>query len=234
MRLKITKRDFFLFLMGIIVASFSITKAASYLASSVEYVPADTSWAVNNVQSAVDELHECSVSLRPPVGEIIAYMGTTAPNWYLECNGSVYNISDFPQLAEHIKTQFGSYNKFGGNGTTTFAVPDLRGEFLRGTGTNSHTNSVTNLLEGSGSNVGVHQEATADIAISTYQSNANRHYTAYNFTDNNSRNYDSLSFVSNYKYFANGGTNTQQGQQIGNYYTSRPTNTSVMYAIRYE
>ena len=37
----------------------------------------------------------------------------------------------------------------------SFGIPDLRGEFLRGTGTNSHVNG------GNGAGVGEHQDATA-------------------------------------------------------------------------
>lgn len=81
-------------------------------------------------------------------------MGTAAPDGYLVCDGTVYNISDYPLLANHFETQFQTKNHFGGDGITTFAVPDLRGEFLRGTGTNSHTN------QGSGLNVGMHQDGT--------------------------------------------------------------------------
>lgn len=46
---------------------------------------------------------------------------------HVECDGSVYNISDFPDLGAY----FGS--TFGGNGTTTFAVPNLHdtGRFRR-------------------------------------------------------------------------------------------------------
>lgn len=65
-----------------------------------------------------------------PVGTIISYMGKTAPTGYLICDGTVKNVSEYPALAQHIKTQFGSSNYFGGDGTTTFAVPDLRGRFL--------------------------------------------------------------------------------------------------------
>ena len=77
-----------------------------------------------------------------PIGTIISYMGNNPPKDYLSCDGTVYNISDYQALADFINTEFGSYDFFGGDGTTTFAVPDLRGEFLRGTGTNSHTNHV--------------------------------------------------------------------------------------------
>lgn len=40
---------------------------------------------------------------------------------YLLCDGTVYNISSFPYLGARLGATFG------GNGSTTFAVPDLRG-----------------------------------------------------------------------------------------------------------
>lgn len=60
-----------------------------------------------------------------PVGTIINVMGNTTPKHYLPCDGSIYNIVDYPYLAEHFKTEFGKYNIFGGNGVTTFAAPNL-------------------------------------------------------------------------------------------------------------
>ena len=63
-----------------------------------------------------------------PVGTVISVMGTTAPNHYLPCNGQVVNISNYPELAHYFEVQFGTKNYFGGNGTTTFGIPDLRGE----------------------------------------------------------------------------------------------------------
>lgn len=63
-----------------------------------------------------------------PVGSVIAIMGNEAPNHYLVCDGTLYTIADYPQLTEFIIDQFGIVNYFGGNGTTTFAVPDLSEE----------------------------------------------------------------------------------------------------------
>ena len=60
-----------------------------------------------------------------PVGHIIHYMGNNAPKHYLICDGGEYNIVDYPYLAQHFTDEFGSVNYFGGDGTTTFAVPDL-------------------------------------------------------------------------------------------------------------
>jgi hypothetical protein len=91
-------------------------------------------------------------------------------------------------LAEFINTQFGSYNYFGGDGITTFAVPDLRGEFLRCTGTNSHANN------GNGSSVGIHQNGTmipafrsysgGDLIAAVYNDNtSNRNYPIFEAMD---------------------------------------------------
>lgn len=60
-----------------------------------------------------------------PIGHIISYMGNNAPKHYLICDGTEYNITDYPHLAQHFMDEFGSYNYFGGDGITTFAVPEL-------------------------------------------------------------------------------------------------------------
>lgn len=161
-----------------------------------------------------------------PIGTIISYMGNNPPKDYLSCDGTVYNISDYQALADFINTEFGSYDFFGGDGTTTFSVPDLRGEFLRGTGTNSHTN------QGSGANVGVHQDGTEHVNIIITDGNTisvpgiptSSIYSgkADNEIDGNkSRN----------KYVGiSDGSGTYQDYQK---FTSRPTNTSVLYCIKY-
>lgn len=63
-----------------------------------------------------------------PIGTVISYMGLTAPQDYLVCDGVEYNITDYSELAKFFETQFGAKNHFGGDGTITFAVPDLQGE----------------------------------------------------------------------------------------------------------
>lgn len=52
-----------------------------------------------------------------PVGTIIAYYGTAAPDGYLACNGSTFSATAYPELRALL-------------GSTI--LPDLRGEFLRG------------------------------------------------------------------------------------------------------
>lgn len=67
-----------------------------------------------------------------PVGSVINFMGIKPPRGYLLCDGSEYLISDYPALAQHMLEQFDSINHFGGDGESTFAVPDLTGRFLLG------------------------------------------------------------------------------------------------------
>ena len=168
-----------------------------------------------------------------PVGSIIAHMGNSAPLNYLICDGSEYNIEDYKELSDFINTEFGSYNYFGGNGTTTFAVPDLRGEFLRGTGTNVHEN------QGSGANVGIHQDATVHRGIVTNSKNNGYTRIATQGIRTPNENGDITSINPDYEYQPGDWENAlsiswdRTGGHARNF-NSRPTNTSVLYCIKYE
>ena len=61
-----------------------------------------------------------------PLGTIISYLGNEPPKGYLVCDGAEYQIADHSQLAAFFEKEFGSKNHFGGDGTSTFAVPDFR------------------------------------------------------------------------------------------------------------
>ena len=163
-----------------------------------------------------------------PVGHIIAHMGIEAPKHYLICDGTEYQINDYPYLAQHIKDSFGRINYFGGNGTETFAVPDLRGEFLRGSGENGHEN------QGSGADVGQHQDATGSLNISVgTQAELWADIRKNAYTQNFDSYYDfDTTDKSRYKW--NTGGTWDSSPELGSYYTSRPTNTSVLYCIKYE
>ena len=162
-----------------------------------------------------------------PIGTIISYMGNTPPVEYLACDGTTYNIADYWELAEFIKTEFGSYNYFGGDGTSTFAVPDLQGEFLRGTGTNSHTS------QGSGASVGSHQNATTVPTMYTTGTNPDGFgmWTTGTGTQMLVNNADGGSATAHYAYIALDGKGAQaESTGLKNV---RPTNTSVLYCIKY-
>lgn len=60
-------------------------------------------------------------------GEVRAFARTDAPAGWLKCNGAAVSRATYAGLFAVIGTTFGN-----GNGTTTFNLPDLRGEFIRG------------------------------------------------------------------------------------------------------
>lgn len=67
-----------------------------------------------------------------PVGHVLTHIGNNAPKHYLICDGKEYNIEDYPYLAQHFINEFGTVKYYGGDGITTFAVPDLTGDYLKG------------------------------------------------------------------------------------------------------
>ena len=62
-----------------------------------------------------------------PVGVVLPFAGNVAPGGYLLCDGQAVSRETYSTLFSVIGITFGS-----GNGSTTFNVPDLRGEFIRG------------------------------------------------------------------------------------------------------
>ena len=64
-------------------------------------------------------------------GAIMAFAMNSVPSGWLAANGQFVSRSGFSALWDAIGTTYGA-----GDGTTTFNLPDLRGYFVRGAGTN--------------------------------------------------------------------------------------------------
>jgi len=64
----------------------------------------------------------------PMLGEIRLFAGNFAPQGWAFCDGQLLNIDTNPELFSLIGTTYG------GNGTTTFALPRLNGRVVIGTG----------------------------------------------------------------------------------------------------
>lgn len=62
-----------------------------------------------------------------PAGAVLAFAGSAAPAGWLKANGALVSRTSYAALFAVIGTTYGA-----GDGSTTFALPDLRGEFLRG------------------------------------------------------------------------------------------------------
>ena len=62
-----------------------------------------------------------------PSGAVFMFTADAAPTGYLKANGATISRTTYATLFAVIGTTFGA-----GDGSTTFQLPDLRGEFLRG------------------------------------------------------------------------------------------------------
>ena len=62
-----------------------------------------------------------------PVGTIITSARATAPDGFLMCNGAAISRTAYADLFSAIGTAYGA-----GDGSSSFNIPDLRGEFIRG------------------------------------------------------------------------------------------------------
>lgn len=62
-----------------------------------------------------------------PTGSLMVHGADSCPEGYLVANGSAVLRADYPELFAVVGTHFG-----GGDGSTTFNLPDMRGQFVRG------------------------------------------------------------------------------------------------------
>ena len=175
-----------------------------------------------------------------PVGTIISVMRKKAPDGYLICDGREVNISDYTALASMFEEEFGSKNVYGGDGITTFALPDLRNEFLRGYGELSNE-------------IGMHQEATEIPHVWVWNASTtngaiapNVNVNKDNIVDNADvlnmdmvsdtvaqRSYIELGSSKRYSYTKEIDSAVDGGSRLAYSYTSRPTNVAVLYCIKY-
>lgn len=70
---------------------------------------------------------EISSSAVVPVGTVLPSASTAAPAGFLICDGSAVSRADYADLFTATGTSYGA-----GNNTSTFNLPDLRGEVLGG------------------------------------------------------------------------------------------------------
>ena len=70
---------------------------------------------------------KAEVEIACPVGTVHAFAGVSAPNGWLLCNGQAVSRSQYSRLFSVISTRYG-----GGDGRSTFNVPDMRDRFIEG------------------------------------------------------------------------------------------------------
>ena len=166
-----------------------------------------------------------------PVGAVISFLGLTAPAGYLICDGAEKDIREYPALADFFRQQFGTVNHFGGNGETTFALPDMRNLFLRG-----YHGEAEEALSG---DVGATQEGTQHGGTTSFTSS--RKDTGILAPVPNEANFPGIPY--NYD---NARLATWYGSAVAQetgpidpqieprpiFYTARPVNMAVLYCIK--
>jgi microcystin-dependent protein len=72
-----------------------------------------------------------------PAGMVMYFANSTVPQGWFQCNGAAISRTTYVDLFNAIGTVYGT-----GDGSSTFNVPDLRGQFIRGWASSSTTAAV--------------------------------------------------------------------------------------------
>jgi|APGre2960657404_1045060.scaffolds.fasta_scaffold24594_3 microcystin-dependent protein len=80
---------------------------------------------INSVGSKLNVTGDMSAGFL--IGQVSFFTMSTAPTGWLKCNGAAISRTTYAKLFAVIGTTYGV-----GDGSTTFNLPDLRGEFIRG------------------------------------------------------------------------------------------------------
>lgn len=103
--------------------------------------PVDIEAIAASLREEMATLAEEVARIKPvPLGVVEMYSGSTIPENYAVCDGQALSQSLYPDLYQAIGTRF---NK---NGTASgmFCLPDLRGRFIVGQGSESDYNTIGN------------------------------------------------------------------------------------------
>jgi len=95
-----------------------------------------------------------------PAGAVQAFAMNSAPAGWLAADGSNVNRTTYASLFSAISTTYGA-----GDGSTTFALPDLRGYFVRGSGTNSDATASGTFGAKQADELKAHNHTVADVNV---------------------------------------------------------------------
>ena len=87
----------------------------------------DTGNSIFKVDTQNQEIIGSGALKLMPTGFIGYYPVSKVPSGWIKCNGATVSRTTYANLFALIDTTFGA-----GDGSTTFKLPDLRGEFVRG------------------------------------------------------------------------------------------------------
>ncbi|HFS7474959.1 TPA: phage tail protein [Enterobacter cloacae] len=202
--------------------NFSITcKTAT--GAGVIVIPGMVSRLFCDGTNIVDETLSTTTDM---VGAIFQFAMNTAPSGFLAADGSLVSRNIYARLFSRIGTLYGA-----GDGSTTFRLPDLRGEFLRGVDNGKGVDPSRA--------IGTNQRGTA-IAAGTGPTPDG--ITTFTLGEGEVGRGElgmdeiSLSQYPNFRYSNPGGADTPIGTPTYSnmtYGSSRPRNVSVLFCIKF-
>lgn len=149
------------------------------------------------------------ISFSPQIGEIRMWAGYTAPDKWMICDGSVINRQTYWDLFAEIGTTYG-----GGDGSTTFAIPNFNGRSPIGVGDSGTTGHTIHPLGTDGGEES-HVLSIAELA-------SHGHGTSVSA---------SATTTGKYKKNAQSGSNTNRVDSDGSSSTSGPYHTTVNVSV---
>jgi microcystin-dependent protein len=163
-----------------------------------------------------------------PVGTIQAYGGITDPTGWMICDGRALSSSEYPRLFAIIGTSFGNGTTGAGSETGDFNIPDLRGQFLRGTdngaGVDPDANSRTSSTGGNtGDNIGSAQAHAFQTHKHSLSNGTNVLRSGSSYGDSNGSPRYARTYTLSVGSPSTGNTSSE----------TRPVNISVNFIIKY-
>jgi len=176
-------------------------------------------------------------------GMVMAFAFSTTPIGWLQCNGQQQSRTQFAALFAAIGTTFGA-----GDGSTTFNLPDLRGQFIRGWSAtnNPDTGRVFGSSQSSTNQAHTHTGTTADDTHTHTLQNAGLHahtttsgqVGGNNVEGGSGRNEvvsgnATSSLAGDHTHIANNDTHNHTFTTASSGGESRPINVALQYCIKF-
>jgi microcystin-dependent protein len=154
-----------------------------------------------------------------PSGAVMAFAMNSVPTGWLFAEGTAVSRSTYANLFAAIGTTYGS-----GDGSTTFNLPDLRGYFVRGAGTNSDGTAAGTFGAKQADDIKSHKHSIYSAAGDASDSGGGAGYGISN-------DFDSPSIPNGSAVLRTNALGPPTGTGITNVET-RPKNITMLYCIK--
>ena len=173
-----------------------------------------------------------------PSGSVFCMAVATVPSGYLECNGNAVSRTTYAALFAIIGTTYGT-----GNGSSTFNLPDLRGEFVRGFDHGRGVDSNRSINDPQDSQFGRHNHNVSASSTSSVSDPGHQHSMSVGFFNSLSsggalafRDAGTSNRINNASTGISVSTSTSISQSnrggAENSSETRPRNVAMMYIIK--